>query len=114
MRIKQKKSKRNYVFNKYNGRCAYCGKKLSINYIYEINNYCSIDHIIPKSVGGNNDILNLNPCCKICNSIKGNRTIEELRKYLYCRFKESIFSGFFNIKKRYGKFLFYFEKIEVK
>jgi hypothetical protein len=35
----------------------------------------TIDHVIPRTKGGTNDISNLVLCCKQCNSIKGNRPL---------------------------------------
>ena len=44
------------------------------------------DHIIPVSHGGGNEIDNLLPCCKSCNSTRKNKTLMRLqywnRKYL--------------------------------
>lgn len=32
----------------------------------------TVDHIIPKSLGGNDDLINLQPMCAGCNNKKGN------------------------------------------
>lgn len=46
--------------------CAYCLKKAD-----------TIDHLLPKSRGGENTFLNTVACCKRCNSDKDNRTVAE-------------------------------------
>jgi 5-methylcytosine-specific restriction endonuclease McrA len=46
--------------------CFYCGKLLTCNNL-------TIDHFIPKSKGGTNEIQNLRLACKRCNSDKGNK-----------------------------------------
>lgn len=45
--------------------CPYCNKKLKPKDL-------SVDHIIPKSRGGSDDIRNLRLVCKKCNLLKGN------------------------------------------
>ncbi len=37
------------------------------------------DHIIPVSMGGGNEIENLLPCCKSCNSTRQNKTMVRLK-----------------------------------
>lgn len=44
----------------YNERCAHCGKPLTIKAMH-------VDHILPRSQGGTDEILNLQPLCKQCN-----------------------------------------------
>lgn len=51
------------VDNLYGKPCVECGEPSD-----------SIDHIIPLSRGGTNDISNLQPMCLKCNIKKGNRT----------------------------------------
>lgn len=50
----------------YKGRCAACGKKRPL----------TKDHVVPVYFGGSDDISNLQPLCKYCNSKKGTRTID--------------------------------------
>lgn len=59
---------REYLLEKFNRKCIYCGKK---------NIPLEIEHIIPKSRGGSNKIDNLGISCHKCNQIKGNMTAEE-------------------------------------
>ena len=35
----------------------------------------TIDHIVPKSKGGSNDLSNLQPMCHTCNTKKADRTL---------------------------------------
>ena len=80
-----KDTKRNLVFKKYGGRCAYCGCKL------DDTNF-NVDHINPlyrkvpqnylKVEKGTSQIDNLNPSCYSCNSSKSTFTIEQWRKEL--------------------------------
>lgn len=45
------------VFDKYNGKCAYCGVDLMKGW--------NVDHIKPQVFGGTNDLDNLNSSCKV-------------------------------------------------
>ena len=69
-------NKRHYVFMKTFYHCAYCGKILSDK------NDLTIDHKNPKAKGGTNEMDNLVGCCKSCNQIKSDRTVDEFRKKL--------------------------------
>jgi hypothetical protein len=66
--------KRQKVFDKTGGKCWYCGKMTGDDFV--------VEHAHPRSRGGNNDIDNLLPACRACNSRKHNRDIEEYREYL--------------------------------
>lgn len=68
-------STRAAVWDKTNGTCWYCGKQM-----HPFKHEFSIDHFIPSSKGGKDELSNLVPACKACNCGKNNRTIEEFRK----------------------------------
>jgi CRISPR/Cas system Type II protein with McrA/HNH and RuvC-like nuclease domain len=50
-------------------QCVYCGCDISASF--------TIDHKLPVSRGGSDDLTNLVVCCQRCNSQKGNKTPEE-------------------------------------
>ena len=66
---------RQAVFERDNYTCQYCGRS------YDEADL-EIEHIIPISKGGNNDIRNLATACGACNRAKGTRilTIGELKE----------------------------------
>lgn len=61
---------RKLVLRRDNYRCAYCLNK------YYTNNL-TIDHIIPKSVGGTSSFSNCITACLPCNRKKANKTPEQ-------------------------------------
>ena len=70
-----KKQDRQIVYSKYNGHCAYCGKK--IDYID-----MQVDHQESKYRGGDNNIENLYPACRRCNHYKRAKDLEAFREYI--------------------------------
>lgn len=83
--------KRIQVFNKFNGKCAYCGIGLELEYNYNNKIGLCIDHIIPQNPK-NNKIENLFPSCRSCNSQKQNKSIEEFRALRMLRGLDLFFS----------------------
>ena len=61
---------RQNIFRRDKFKCVYCGEKTK--------NKLTIDHVIPKSKGGNNTWQNLVTCCKSCNIKKDDKTLEEV------------------------------------
>lgn len=53
------------------GKCAMCGSDL----VLELEDEIHIDHIVPLSKGGCNDLVNLQLLCKDCNQKKSNSEI---------------------------------------
>lgn len=58
----------------FDGRCGYCGYKVPVGY------HLIVDHIIPVSRGGSDELCNLMPSCHTCNNFKYSRSVEEFRK----------------------------------
>jgi 5-methylcytosine-specific restriction endonuclease McrA len=54
------------VFLRDGGRCQYCGKKAE-----------SIDHVVPRSRGGEHSWENVVAACSRCNSYKRDRLLED-------------------------------------
>ncbi len=62
---------REYLLNKWERKCAYCGIE---------NIPLQIEHIHPKAKGGTNRVSNLCLACEPCNIKKGTKNIEEFLK----------------------------------
>lgn len=56
-------------------KCYYCGTLTTLEQ-RKINS-ATIEHLIPRSLGGTNRIENLVMCCASCNSLRGNLPIED-------------------------------------
>ena len=56
-------------------KCAYCGRKYD-----EVKNRKTLDHIVPKSKGGETVLHNVLICCGNCNVKKANEDIEDFIK----------------------------------
>ena len=69
------KPSRNNILWRDKNQCQYCG-------VVESPKEMTIDHVVPRSRGGENTWTNLVTCCKKCNQKKGNRTPEEVNMSL--------------------------------
>ena len=70
----------NYLWNKYQGRCYYCGQSVKTDKEAnkdELN--CEFDHVIP---GLYHNLDNLVICCHRCNILKHANTLETLRNFI--------------------------------
>lgn len=53
-----------------NHKCVYCGTPISINSL-------TLDHILPRSKGGETSWQNIVASCKKCNSLKGDMLLKD-------------------------------------
>lgn len=58
------------VFKRDSFKCVYCGKSAPDVVLH-------VDHIVPVSKGGTNEITNLVTACADCNLGKSNRTLDD-------------------------------------
>ncbi|MDG2206834.1 MAG: HNH endonuclease [Pirellulales bacterium] len=61
---------RRNVFARDGNRCQYCGKRFPTSEL-------SLDHVLPRSQGGDMAWENIVCCCVACNSRKGGRTPQQ-------------------------------------
>lgn len=81
------KEKRQAVYAKYDGHCAYCGRKIEYKDM-------QVDHFIPQNmdyvfvmgdvsgVDSVDDLQNLMPACRMCNHYKRAHSLETFRRYI--------------------------------
>ncbi len=56
---------KHYLYLRDHQKCYFCGKSMPYNKV-------SIDHYLPKSMGGTDEVFNLVTSCKSCNGSKKN------------------------------------------
>lgn len=68
LRNSAQKQLKEFVRNRLNGQCIYCGDEFD---------FLTCDHIVPKTKGGSTSHHNLSPACITCNSRKGSKDVWE-------------------------------------
>lgn len=86
-----KKAIKNEVWLKTDGVCACCGKPMPLS-------RRTIDHFIPKSKGGSDDMRNLVPLCKNCNKQKAYHLVDAATYYPHL--KSEALAEAFNYRDR--------------
>ena len=114
-RKKISRAERQLVYDKTNGRCAYCGSKISLSDF-------QIDHLSPFVHGGKCVLENLYAACRSCNHRKGTSDIESFRKQIEAfpsvlqrdnvTYRNAVRFGV--VTPTPHKVKFYFEKMEVQ
>ena len=109
------KATRQKVYEKYNGRCAYCGREIQYKDM-------QVDHFIAKrgwNESGTDDISNLMPSCRMCNHYKRANTLETFRIYIQEIPRKLRNNYIYKVGVAYGNVIenekpikFYFEKYQ--
>ena len=71
---------RTEVLARFDGRCAYCGRRLDLGRKGDLA--FQVDHLHPRYLGGMDDPENLVPACRICNRYKDTFLVEAFRTQL--------------------------------
>jgi 5-methylcytosine-specific restriction endonuclease McrA len=109
-----KKTDRELIFNKYDGKCAYCGceltkgwhadhiKPIVRDFIYQINKQRFETNGICRNPE-NENLQNYNPSCPSCNTQKNSYTLEQFRENIK-QFVNSLnqYSTQYKFAKKYG------------
>ncbi len=72
-----------HIYDRQNGLCAYCGQHRNIKYM-------TVDHIMPLSKGGTDDVENLQCTCKMCNRLKSDMLPSEFTDFVRCILENSM------------------------
>lgn len=116
--MKLNKKQRQEIYQKFNGRCAYCGCELPERWHAD-----HLEPIVRNGDGsclnpGNDTIENMMPSCPSCNRIKNSFTLEQFRENIQ-NFVNSLrnYNIQFKFAKKFGlieetgnKVKFYFEE----
>lgn len=89
------KKLRQKAYDKYDGRCAYCGEQLQYKDM-------EIDYIKPLQQGGKMEIENLLPSCRVCNRKRKGDQLEKFRKLLQHIPKVLEKDSTYRLAKKYG------------
>ena len=113
------KKKREAVYAKYDGHCAYCGRSIDIRDM-------QVDHFLPLRAwgieeAGTDDISNLMPACRRCNHYKRANSLETFRRYIAEIPRKLRENYIYKVGVAYGNVVehekpitFYFEQMEGK
>lgn len=71
------------IWERQNEKCAYCGTRRKLANM-------TVDHIIPFSKGGTDEIENLQCTCKLCNHMKADMMPSEFTAFVRYILENSI------------------------
>lgn len=78
------------VWQRYDGRCGYCGHPVALRSENYMERMC-VDHVVPVFAGGVTELDNLMPACHPCNYAKGSMDLERFRYARLIKREASVF-----------------------
>lgn len=84
--MKRKKAEKQYVYERDNKICSFCGKELLFKQV-------SLDHYLPKSKGGPDETFNFVLSCRKCNKMKKNHVPKNYKEVMIDLFKRAVEDG---------------------
>jgi 5-methylcytosine-specific restriction endonuclease McrA len=91
------KFNRRNIFARDNNQCQYCGKRFPTTEL-------SLDHVVPRSQGGQSTWENIVCCCLRCNVRKGGRTPKQAHMLLIRKPEKPKRSPLLNLKMTHSKY----------
>lgn len=73
---------RNAVYERDDWLCYLCGRKVRLDVGYKHMEAPTLDHVVPRSEGGQDTLENLRLAHRLCNSVKRDLTVGEARAEL--------------------------------
>jgi len=67
--IKKRRCSRGAIFKRDKNLCQYCGDKFKSSVL-------TIDHVLPKTLGGKTSWINCVACCSYCNNKKADKKLD--------------------------------------
>ncbi|SET59539.1 HNH endonuclease [Natronincola peptidivorans] len=81
--MRPKKINKSYIYERDERKCYFCEKPLPFQ-------QTSLDHYLPKSRGGPNDIYNIVLSCKRCNKYKKSAVPKDYEEVIIALFKQGV------------------------
>lgn len=72
LEVRCPKTLRNIHFYQQNGTCAYCGEQMNRRRQYKNERSCTLEHVIPRALGGTDCFAHTVAVCHSCNQGRGS------------------------------------------
>ncbi|NLX70375.1 MAG: HNH endonuclease [Clostridiales bacterium] len=84
--MKPRRTLKSYIYERDERKCRFCSKHLKYH-------QASLDHYLPRSKGGTNDVFNLVLSCRKCNNIKKSAIPDDFDTLMITLFKIGVKDG---------------------